>query len=79
MLGFVAFTRDLSACYRWVLVHRFFGLVWGVLPSLWRVSVYRRIVESLLYPLQEVEGGKGGFSGGGGVGAAGGVAGYRGG
>lgn len=52
VLGFVAYTRDTGAMYRWILTHRSVPLLWALLPSLLRFSIYHRCAETLLYPFR---------------------------
>ena len=52
VLGFAAYTADLSACYRWVLTRRFFLLALSSLPNVLNLRIYKRMVETLLYPLR---------------------------
>lgn len=50
VLGFIAFTADVASCYRWVLTRRFLPLGFALLPKLLKLSIYRNIIETLLYP-----------------------------
>jgi ribosomal protein S18 acetylase RimI-like enzyme len=52
VLGFAAFTADLTACYRWVLTRRFIPLGISLLPNLLNLSLYRKIMQTLAYPLR---------------------------
>jgi len=52
VMGFAAFTADLAACYRWVLTRRFVPLGISLLPNLLNLSVYRKIIQTLAYPLR---------------------------
>ncbi len=51
VLGFISYTSDVKGCYRQVLRSKWPRLVLNLLPSLLRPVVYRKIFETLIYPL----------------------------
>jgi N-acetylglutamate synthase-like GNAT family acetyltransferase len=53
VLGFVAYTRDTKTCYKHVLVKKNISLILALIPFLFRLSIYKRIFETLAYPKQE--------------------------
>lgn len=52
VVGFAAYAANLSECYKWVLTHRFLSLATALLPNMLRPSIYKRMTETLLYPLR---------------------------
>ncbi len=52
VLGFAAYTANLPKCYRWVLAHRFVPIAVALLPRFVKVSEYRKMFETLVYPLR---------------------------
>lgn len=56
IVGFAAFTADLSACYQWVLKHKFLSMTYSLLPNVLNPAVYRRIGETLVYPMRAYRG-----------------------
>jgi GNAT superfamily N-acetyltransferase len=50
VLGFASYTADLSRCYRHVLARRFVPLVIACVPSMFRPEIYKKCLETLLYP-----------------------------
>jgi ribosomal protein S18 acetylase RimI-like enzyme len=52
VLGFVSGTCDVKNCYKSVLSTSFFQLGWNSIPSLIHLSVWKRIWETLMYPLK---------------------------
>jgi ribosomal protein S18 acetylase RimI-like enzyme len=51
VLGFVAFSRDVGSCYKNVLKSNWFSLSLAMLPNALRPAVYRKVLETLLYPV----------------------------
>jgi len=52
VLGFAAFTKDVKNCYRQVLKKNWPSLFLGLLPSIFKLTIYKKIVETMLYPFQ---------------------------
>ncbi len=50
VLGFISYTGDVRACYRQILRRHSLALMWAFLPNFVRISVYRKVAETLLYP-----------------------------
>ncbi len=50
-LGFLAYTRDVKTCYKSVLKSYWPSLIWSIFPNVFRLTVYRKVIETLLYPL----------------------------
>ncbi len=55
-LGFVAGSIDIRICYRRILLRGGITLFLQILPSLFRASVLKRILQTLLYPLRRGKG-----------------------
>ena len=50
VLGFIAYTKDIKACYKNVLKSKWFSLSWALLPNFFRLSIYIKMFETLSYP-----------------------------
>jgi len=56
VLGFVSGSCDINACYKHVLKTTALGLAWHTAPSLVSPRTWRRIFETLTYPLRNSNG-----------------------
>lgn len=52
VLGFIAYTCDVSNCYKKVLKNNLFTLGLAVMPSLVKPVIVKKIIETLCYPLR---------------------------
>lgn len=50
ILGFVSYSKDTRECYRCVIRANWPRLVWALIPRLFRLSIYRKLGETLSYP-----------------------------
>ena len=50
ILGFLAYTSNVKTCYKRLLRSRWPVLAWKMLPNIIRPSIYRKVVETLMYP-----------------------------
>ena len=56
VVGFVSGSVDIKACYRHVLLKGSVALIRGLLPNLFRATVIKRILQTLLYPVHNGKG-----------------------
>lgn len=54
VVGFICGTLDVHRCYRAVLLRRGPRLVWRIVPELVKISTWKQVFETLLYPLREI-------------------------
>ena len=52
VLGFAAYTACLSACYRNILARHFAPIAISLLPNVLNPAIYRKCIETLMYPLR---------------------------
>ena len=50
ILGFLAYTSNVKTCYKNLLRSRWPVLAWKMVPNIVRPSIYRKVVETLMYP-----------------------------
>lgn len=55
VLGFISYTRDVKICYNQVLKTQWFNLTLAMLPNAFNPTIYKKVYETLLYPLQRHE------------------------
>ncbi len=50
VVGFISYTKDVKACYKNVLKSNWFSLSMALMPNLFRLSIYKKVIETLSYP-----------------------------
>lgn len=50
VLGFISYARDVKACYKRVLKANCFPLALAMAPNAFKPAIYKKVVETLLYP-----------------------------
>lgn len=58
VLGFVSYALDVKNCYKKVIRENFISLSFAMLPNVFNISIYRKIIETLAYPFMKKETGK---------------------
>ena len=53
VLGFIAYARDIKTCYRQVLMSGWPALTFAMVPNAFNPSIYRKVIETLLYPFKQ--------------------------
>jgi ribosomal protein S18 acetylase RimI-like enzyme len=52
VLGYISYTRDIKTCYRQVLMSEWPALTLTMVPNAFNLSIYKKAIETLLYPFK---------------------------
>lgn len=55
VLGFISYSKDVKTCYKRVLFLNFLQLCFAMIPNAFKLSIYKKVFETLMYPFHKKE------------------------